>query len=63
MKRFLPSIALGAFFLIPGVAYAQTPEHVDFGRDILPILRQNCMACHGPSSKVTAYASTARARC
>lgn len=27
---------------------AQTPK-VDFGRDVLPIFRQNCIGCHGPS--------------
>lgn len=29
-------------------AFAQTPK-VDFGRDVLPIFRQNCFPCHGPS--------------
>jgi ankyrin repeat protein len=51
VKRFLFSIALGAFLLIPGVAFAQTAERVDFGRDVFPILRQNCVACHGPSQQ------------
>src|SRR5579859_4731052 len=27
----------------------QVPTKVDFGRDVLPIFRQNCIACHGPT--------------
>ena len=27
---------------------AQTPENVDFVRDVQPIFRQNCYGCHGP---------------
>ena len=26
---------------------AQTPERVDFARDVQPILRQHCIGCHG----------------
>ncbi len=32
-----------------GILPAQTPAKVDFGKDVLPILRQNCVGCHGPS--------------
>ena len=28
--------------------FAQAPK-VDFGRDVLPIFRQNCIGCHGPA--------------
>jgi hypothetical protein len=31
---------------------AQDPAKVDFGRDVLPIFRQNCMGCHGPSQQM-----------
>jgi len=31
-----------------GLAFAQ-PSKVDFGRDVLPIFRRNCIACHGPA--------------
>jgi ankyrin repeat protein len=34
-----------------GSVYAQTPARVEFDRDILPILRQNCIACHGSSQQ------------
>lgn len=30
-------------------AHAAEPAKVDFGRDVLPIFRQNCFSCHGPS--------------
>jgi len=30
---------------------AQTPAKVDFGQDVLPILRQNCVPCHGPTQQ------------
>ncbi len=31
---------------------AQSPAKVDFARDILPILRENCIGCHGPSQQM-----------
>jgi hypothetical protein len=31
----------------------QTPTKVDFGRDVLPIFRQSCIGCHGPSQKIS----------
>jgi ankyrin repeat protein len=30
---------------------AQTPAKVDFAKDVLPILRQNCVPCHGPAQQ------------
>ncbi|MEY2395920.1 MAG: hypothetical protein QOF94_2265 [Acidobacteriaceae bacterium] len=38
-------------FLFAGILCAQTPAKVDFGRDVLPILRQNCVSCHGPAQQ------------
>src|SRR2546425_3073216 len=32
---------------------AQTPGRTDFGRDVLPIFRQNCVSCHGPSQQIS----------
>lgn len=43
-----PSIC---WFVFAGILSAQTPAKVDFGRDVLPILRQNCVPCHGPSQQ------------
>jgi hypothetical protein len=33
---------------LAGQAFAQLPK-VDFARDVQPILRQNCIGCHGPA--------------
>lgn len=30
---------------------AQTPGNVDFEKDVVPILRENCFDCHGPSKQ------------
>jgi len=38
-------------FLFAGTLSAQTPAKVDFAQDVLPILRQNCVPCHGPSQQ------------
>lgn len=43
------TLCLGLF---AGVFAAQTPVKVDFGRDVLPIFRQNCVGCHGPSQQM-----------
>jgi ankyrin repeat protein len=34
-----------------GILTAQPQPKVDFARDVLPILRQNCVPCHGPSQQ------------
>ena len=31
---------------------AQVPATIDFGRDVLPIFRQNCIGCHGPTQQI-----------
>jgi ankyrin repeat protein len=38
--------------LIAASVSAQTPAKVDFARDVLPIFRQNCVGCHGPSQQL-----------
>ena len=38
---------------LAGLLQAQTPGKVDFGRDVLPILRQNCMGCHGSAQQIS----------
>ena len=42
---------LKRFFVIPLLAVAQlahADDPVEFGRDILPILSETCLHCHGP---------------
>jgi ankyrin repeat protein len=34
-----------------GIMSGQTPAKVDFAKDVLPILRQNCVPCHGPAQQ------------
>ena len=46
LKRLLV-VALGAY-ATGGTFFAQTPDRVDYVRDVQPILRQNCYGCHGP---------------
>src|SRR5438445_1472680 len=40
-------------FSITEILSAQTAVKVDFSRDVLPILRQNCVGCHGPSQQIS----------
>lgn len=43
---------LGSVFLA-GILSAQTVAKVDFAKDVLPILRQNCFSCHGPAQQMS----------
>src|SRR6476661_4676535 len=44
----LVSLVLSVF---TGVLSAQAHATVDFARDVLPLFRQNCGGCHGPSQQ------------
>jgi ankyrin repeat protein/cytochrome c len=44
---------LGAF--VPTVLTAQAPAQVDFRRDVQPILREHCIACHGPDLQMNGF--------
>ncbi len=37
--------------VLAGTVSAQPPAKVDFAKDVLPILRQNCVGCHGPAQQ------------
>jgi len=46
-------LSLASFLvaLAAGPAAADAPAKVDFAREVLPILSDNCYACHGPDAK------------
>jgi hypothetical protein len=45
------ALVIASGFLHPSAAVAGKPERVDFRKDVLPILSENCFACHGPDAK------------
>ncbi len=47
-----PAVA-GLWLLLcaPVLAFAGDPAAVSFSRDVLPILSENCLLCHGPDVK------------
>jgi ankyrin repeat protein len=47
MYRPFAAFAIAGLCLSPQ-AFSQ-PAKVDFARDVMPILRQNCVGCHGPT--------------
>jgi ankyrin repeat protein len=49
-SRFLavPFCLLVLAGLLPAQVPSQAPAKVDFARDVQPLLRQNCVGCHGP---------------
>jgi hypothetical protein len=49
LTAFLEALALWAFSV--GLS-SQAPAKIDFGRDVLPIIRQNCFGWHGPSRQI-----------
>ena len=55
MSRQKITKAMLCISLFAGTLAAQTPNKVDFGRDVLPLLRQNCVGCHGPAKQMNSY--------
>src|SRR5215475_10132166 len=44
--------AILALCALAEVLSAQVPAKIEFERDVLPILRQNCVSCHGPAQQM-----------
>jgi ankyrin repeat protein len=58
MRKLLivPSVVvLASVCVLNRTDFAQTPDRVDFGRDVQPILRQNCYGCHGPTQQMNGF--------
>jgi len=51
VRLHLLAAALWSCVITPSL-WAQTTHKIDFGRDVLPIFRQNCIGCHGPSQQM-----------
>src|SRR5277367_4701310 len=50
-KVYMRVFRFAGALLLAGLVSAQTPSKIDFSRDVLPILRQNCVPCHGPAQQ------------
>ncbi len=51
MLRSVIAAAPVCSLIAAGMLSAQTPAKVDFAKDVQPILRQNCVPCHGPTQQ------------
>jgi Planctomycete cytochrome C/Ankyrin repeats (3 copies) len=54
LKLCVAGLALGtwAFSAASSSQTTRTTAKIDFSRDVLPIFRQNCIGCHGPSQQI-----------
>jgi ankyrin repeat protein len=55
MRKLKVARLLVCSFVFAGMLPAQIPAKVDFAKDVLPILRQNCVGCHGPSQQTSGF--------
>ena len=51
VKRYVV-LAIFSLCVFSQSSHAQAPAKIDFGRDVLPIFRQNCVGCHGASQQI-----------
>src|SRR5580704_3606245 len=42
-------------FVFAGILPAEPLAKIDFAKDVLPILRQNCVGCHGPTQQTSGF--------
>src|SRR5215475_15725620 len=57
LKRCVVGLALGAwaFSAASSSQALQNTAKIDFSRDVLPIFRQNCFGCHGPTQQMNGF--------
>jgi ankyrin repeat protein len=48
-RGLLAAIVVGAAIVLARGTVAQSPDKIDFARDVQPLLRANCYGCHGAS--------------
>ncbi|WP_373652232.1 DUF1549 domain-containing protein [Schlesneria sp. DSM 10557] len=50
LQWLMAVILISSIFVAPSGLFAQSPDRIDFGRQIQPILAKRCFACHGPDT-------------
>ena len=50
--RSFARFVIGAGYVFAGLLAAQTPNNIDFRRDIQPLFQEHCIGCHGPSQQM-----------
>ena len=53
-RRRLALVGLSSPFVV-ALMSAQSAPKVDFAKDVMPILRQNCSGCHGPAQQISGF--------
>jgi ankyrin repeat protein len=51
----LPSCLIFVASQVAGALFAQSAPRVGFRRDVQPLFKQNCVACHGPSQQMGGF--------
>ena len=53
--------AILAAGLLAGNLAAESEGRVDFRRDVMPLIQQNCIGCHGPTKQMNSSGWTGAA--